>query len=277
MEKVCCIYCKKEYSIRGIFTHVDRAHLGSTKYSSGNNGSYQKLSNDAKDRHAILEKEYNVNPNKCKECNAIMPYINKNNKFCNNICSAKHYNSLRKENGWVRSYESKKKLSEKISGREYIKGMLLTQKCKNCENNFTYVGNNKLRTFCSTSCGSYYHAKLRREELRNIKTDFENYKMDTKFKFNLADYPNEFNFELIKKYGWYKAKNRGDNLNGVSRDHMISVKYGFENNIPAHIIAHPANCELLQHNDNISKYKKCSLTLEELVYRIEMWDLIYKS
>jgi len=56
------------------------------------------------------------------------------------------------------------------------------------------------------------------------------------FKFNLATYPNEFNFTLIEEHGWYKAKNHGDNPNGVSRDHIVSVKYGFDNNIDLIII-----------------------------------------
>ena len=40
---------------------------------------------------------------------------------------------------------------------------------------------------------------------------------------------------LIKKYGWYKAKNHGNNLNGISRDHMLSIADGFKNSIdPKH-------------------------------------------
>lgn len=276
MEKVCCLYCKKEFSVRGIFTHVDRSHLGSTKYSSGNNGAYKKLSDDAIARSELLKNNYNKCPKKCVECSVNIPYEKKDNKFCGNKCSAVYENKQRKNTGWSLSYESKKKISEKLSGREYIKGITLTQKCKNCHTDFTYIGNTKLRSFCCGSCSSLYYAKTRREKLRYTKSDYENYRIDCKFNFNLADFTNEFDFSLIEKHGWYKAKNRGDNLNGVSRDHMVSVKYGFENGIPPNIISHPANCSLMLHNDNVSKYKKCSLTLEELVFRIEMWDLIYK-
>ena len=89
-------------------------------------------------------------------------------------------------------------------------------------------------------------------------------------------YPNEFDFSLIEKNGWYKAKNHGDNLNGVSRDHMYSIMEGFRNNIDPDIISHPANCKLLLHNDNVSKSDNCSITIDELKKRINEWENKYK-
>ena len=106
-------------------------------------------------------------------------------------------------------------------------------------------------------------------------TDFAKYKQDTMFKFNLADYPNEFEFKLIEQYGWYKPRNRGDNLGGVSRDHMLSVRDGFNKGINPKLLAHPANCRLMIHNENISKNKKSILTENELLIRIEEWDKKY--
>jgi len=106
--------------------------------------------------------------------------------------------------------------------------------------------------------------------------DIENYKILCKFDFNLNDYPNEFEFTLIEKYGWYKAKNHGDNLNGISRDHMYSIMEGYKSNIDPKIISHPANCKLMIHNENVSKYNKCSITIEELIDRINKWDNKYK-
>ena len=85
------------------------------------------------------------------------------------------------------------------------------------------------------------------------------------YKYLLNSYPEEFDFSLIEKYGWYKAKNRGNNLNGVSRDHIYSRDKGFENLIDPYIISHPANCQLLIHTDNESKNCKCDMSIEELV------------
>ncbi len=107
--------------------------------------------------------------------------------------------------------------------------------------------------------------------IESRKEGFERYRQLCEFKFNLNDYPNYFDFSLIKKYGWYRAKNRGDVPNGVNRDHMYSIKDGFINNIDPSIISHPANCQLLLHNDNIKKKNKSSITFNELLERIKMF------
>ena len=114
-------------------------------------------------------------------------------------------------------------------------------------------------------------------EARKNRSELTNYRADCAFKFNLGDYPDEFDFNLIESYGWYKPKNRGDNLNGVSRDHAVSVRYGFDNNISAEHLAHPANCVLMRHHDNVSKHSKISMTYDELLERIEAWEKKYSG
>lgn len=101
------------------------------------------------------------------------------------------------------------------------------------------------------------------------------YKHCCKFNFSLNSYPEEFDFSLIEKYGWYKAKNRGNNLNGISRDHIYSRNKGFENLIDPYIISHPANCQLLRHNDNISKCDKCEISIIDLIEKIKKWNQKY--
>ena len=112
-------------------------------------------------------------------------------------------------------------------------------------------------------------------EVRKNRSALENYRADCAFKFNLSDYPDEFDFTLIESYGWYKPKNRGDNLNGVSRDHIISVRYGFDNQLPAEHLAHPANCVLMKHGENVSKGKKIGMSYDDLLNRIEAWNKKY--
>lgn len=103
-------------------------------------------------------------------------------------------------------------------------------------------------------------------------SEYQKYYQECQFNFSLNQYPEEFDFNLVEQYGWYQAKNNGNNLNGVSRDHMISIKYGYEHNINPEIIKHPANCQLMIHNENISKHKKCSITIEELLIKIDVWN-----
>lgn len=107
---------------------------------------------------------------------------------------------------------------------------------------------------------------------RSSSTDgIEKYRQLCRFSFNVYDYPEHFNLNLLEEYGWYKAKNRGDNPEGVSRDHMVSVSYGYENGILPYYISHPANCRLMQHNQNNKKNSECSITFEELLKRIDSW------
>ena len=108
------------------------------------------------------------------------------------------------------------------------------------------------------------------------KTGIEGYRQKCQFKFDLKKFPNEFDFELIKEHGWYKPKNKGNNLNGVSRDHMYSIADGFKNNISPEIIKHPANCKLVLHLENQNKRAKSSITLKHLIDRIKDWEIKYK-
>ena len=110
---------------------------------------------------------------------------------------------------------------------------------------------------------------------RNTNASKHYYKLQCQFNFALSDFPDEFDFDLIRKYGWYKAKNKGNNPNGVSRDHMYSVMEGYRNNVDPSIISHPANCRLIRHNDNISKLDGSTITLEQLLDRIEKWNKKY--
>jgi len=103
------------------------------------------------------------------------------------------------------------------------------------------------------------------------------YRKLCQFSFNLKSYPSEFDFSLIEKYGWYSAKNRGNNINGVSRDHKLSISDGWKLKIPPSKISHPANCELMRHSDNFNKRTKSSITEKELDNLILIWYDKYHS
>jgi hypothetical protein len=154
---------------------------------------------------------------------------------------------------------------EKISGDNHHKRKgknfpkLTEKECLHCKKIF--LPKKQTSNYCSKTCYIEY--------FKIIRSEWEQYSIDCKFKFNVYDYPNYFDLQLIEHYGWYSAANKGNNLNGVSRDHMFSVKQGFLKEIPSEIISHPANCELLQHFDNNSKKTKCSITLDELYERIK--------
>lgn len=133
------------------------------------------------------------------------------------------------------------------------------------------VKNSKFVSRTRSSAAKLCNEKYNKSKLRGIKR----YRQLCEFNFSLNEYPNEFDFTLIEKYGWYRAKNRGNIPNGVNRDHMYSVKDGFINKINPKIISHPANCKLLLHKDNIKKKDNSSITLNELLKKIEIWNKKY--
>lgn len=153
----------------------------------------------------------------------------------------------------------------------HSKGILKTKRCNktcpNCNKDFTIRETIK-QTYCSKSCELEYKEKHRDEYIQYVN--------ECKFNFSISDFPDEFNTTLIEKYGWYSAANRGNNLLGVSRDHMYSVKRGFENSVDPKYISHPANCELMRHDYNNKKNYNCSITVNELMDRVRKWDLKYK-
>lgn len=177
--------------------------------------------------------------------------------FCSSICARSH----------IMTNEIKNKISSSL--KKYYN--IPEKFCIYCHLNKI----SKKSKFCSTECRRLYHWEVK---LKKAITDVEKekilikkYRNECSFKFNLADYPDKFDFELIKKYGWYKPKNRGNNLNGVSRDHMYSIMDGYKNNVDPKIISHPANCRLIRHNENVSKGGKSCISLDELLKRIDEW------
>ena len=137
--------------------------------------------------------------------------------------------------------------------------------CPICNKDFT--GTTQNQVYCSRKCWNLFQKERVNERRR--------YKLDCQFDFNLSDYPVEFDFELLKKYGMYSAYNRGNNLNGVSRDHLYSISKGFKNKIDCNIIKHPANCKLVIHSENNKKNDNCDITIEDLKDKIKSWDKKY--
>lgn len=204
-----------------------------------------------------------------KDCPKCGTPHNKSGIFCSRKCA---------NSRGPRTENFKKAVSKKLTGRSLSKETiqkisgdnhhkrkgrnlpkLENKECLHCNKHFMpklYTSN-----YCSKECYN--------EHFKLLRNEWEQYCIDCKFKFNVYDYPNQFDLKMIEQYGWYSASNRGNNINGVSRDHMFSVKQGFRKGIPPEIISHPANCQLLRHSENSSKKTKCSITIDELYMRIK--------
>lgn len=133
---------------------------------------------------------------------------------------------------------------------------------------FKRICNSTHRLFWSTNSSAKYHP--------DTALALRTYRARAAFKFNVYEYPERFNLDLLKEFGWYSpggrhGRNTNLNLGGVSRDHLYPVKLGWENNVDPEILSHPANCELILHSENIRKRDKPALTLDELLRRIKDW------
>lgn len=181
----------------------------------------------------------------CENCNILYNIKYGSGRFCSSKCA--------------RSFSTKNnrkdiniKISLKLKGKIKEHNLKI---CKLCNNK--YYSRNKTSKFCTFKCWKNFTSLN--------KTEFEKYKLKCKFCFNVYKYPNYFNLQLINEFGWYSPIN---NYNGISRDHILSVKEGFIYNISPEIISHPANCMLMRHTENQKKKTQSYITLQELKERI---------
>lgn len=197
--------------------------------------------------------KYDECPSYCFHCNAVISYDKKENKFCSRSCAARVTNKINRKRGPT----AKEKFS--FTSIRFLLCEVTNKWYSNRNNDGSY-----------RRCSPY------------VKTEKQNYYNAARFKFNVYDYPSEFNIHMIEKLGWYtcpgkKRKNKVKNTNGVSRDHIISVSHGFKNKIDSKIISHPANCRIIPHTENKRKGEQSDYTLEDLIDKILKWDRKYKK
>lgn len=276
-----CPYCNEHLLMnkRAFANHV-RWCKKNPKYEQILNSTQRHISKSLNDLYLKRRgqlKEFHVNCYKCGKDFIVKEYENyfptKEKYFCSRKCANTH----------ELSQETKQKIRQSIINYYKInsnyKGPIEDQPAKICP-----VCGKEFKSHsecCSQSCGrkNILYKKisdiLQLEDNKQIIEIKKIYKRYCQFHFSLNKYPDEFDFDLIRKFGWYKAKNHGNNLNGISRDHKYSCDEAFKNLIDPYLISHPANCQLLQHSKNISKYNKCSISLNELKQNINEWNKKY--
>jgi hypothetical protein len=207
----------------------------------------------------------------CPKCNALH---NKNGIYCSRKCAnSRNWGELDKEkisNG----VKNSKKFKELTSSENWKKHMSKIAKKQSEEGkiNFQNLHSLEVQEQARKTKRKNWLEKISTEEI----TDRKKYRNNCQFHFDLKNYPEEFDFNLIKEYGWYSASNKGGNINGISRDHMFSIFDGYKNKVNPILISHPANCQLLRHEENFHiKNCKSSITLGELKNRIIDWNKKY--
>lgn len=189
-------------------------------------------------------------------------------RFCGHSCSASATNKTKDYKAHSANLKA-----------QYASGMLVSKnkgtalffnkECASCKKSFIVNAPRKKQVYCSRACTPQ---GIKSATLRDTLVQ---YRRQCNFKFGLGTFPLEFEFDLIRKHGWYSPTNKKNNLAGISRDHRFSVCEGFRLGVDPRMIRHPANCVLMLHSENISKLSGCSITLDELKLKIEEWDRKY--
>lgn len=190
----------------------------------------------------------------CKHCNKDFT-SRYNGMFCSTACG--NYSRIRSEEtnkkiseSLKKHYDAKPKIN-KITVGKFSK--LFTCTCKNCYK----VGVYRKQTKYCTDCKHCYTESGRAQYI---------------FTFNVYHYPELFDLDFLTKHGFRKTKGKNLNINGVSRDHKVSVSEALKNNYDPYYIKHPLNCELMLHSENQKKSTTSSLTYEELVKMVDDFD-----
>jgi hypothetical protein len=219
--------------------------------------------------------QYYLNPKHCKQCASIIPYEKKLNNFCDGSCATTFTNNERAKLKPKKVKIIKPKKIKKVKAKK-----VKVEKAKNFSNKFmwkTYIAGPYTKMYhcsckhCSIkfiSKSIFQYCDLHRNMYKRSRNQYE-------FTFNVYAYPDLFDLSLIEKFGWYSPGNRKEkNNNGIVRDHKISVNESVKNGYDPFYIRHPLNCELLRQEENKKKYTKSSMTYEELVLAVNLYDSI---
>jgi len=248
-----CLYCSKSFTKK-----------------SGTTGKYCSLSCSSlhfgEKRRLLTISRYEATPKICKRCGTTIPFDKrKSNMFCSSSCAA-IFNNAKKDWTTIKTGPVPKPKLPKLSRKKRSTTLI------DADGPHTRV----YLCSCKISGKQWYSPTIKTIHPLTIETK-KLYSYQCRFTFNIAKYPDWFDYAsaLIKQYGWYSAANRGNNLSGCSRDHLYSVSDGYKNNIDPAIMSHPANCNIVPHRRNQNKHKHSSITLNELLERIKLFDQQY--
>lgn len=262
-----CTMCRKETTTLGIHTHLIRMHGTNEEKSKWNNNNRNAAINNKLKK----KRNYSIEPNKCKNCDIILDYDKRRNIFCTSSCSASYNNKIR-------------------DSKCYIMSCTKIAICNNCNNEYSLDPRCSIKNFTCRNCKKIEKKKLRKcrycnnllqqgtkkfvcIECQHLK--WRNNANQFSFKFNVFDYPDLFDLDLLKQIGWvsFGGKRGGPkNLKGLSRDHKVSVSDAKKYKYDPYYISHPCNCQLITQLENSSKNSKSSIEYQDLIRYVDDYD-----
>ena len=203
-------------------------------------------------RHKEFKTKYYRSPKICPQCDGVISYEKRYNKFCSHSCSA----SFTNKNRTINNRKNASDTPTKNNKRNFC--AVTFKQCPTCNIWYRNKGGNS--QYCTPMCNPEFYSK-------------KSYRTQCKFKLSSNQHSELFNLELIQKHGWYVPANHSNptNLTGVCWDHLYRIEEGYQNRIDPSIMSHPANAELVPWPENKAR-KQSLITYEELLRRIHQWD-----
>ena len=189
---------------------------------------------------------------KCKHCGTVFDTTKSSNaKFCSRSCSASYNNHKQPKR---KRGERKKQLTPLQKWKKNIIGpytRIYFRKCRHCGSIFPSF--NK-RWYCKEHINLY--STPNRDRYR--------------FQFNVYNYPDLFDVDLISSIGWYDGTPQ--TIDKLTRDHKVSIQEAIRNNYNPYYITHPINCEIMTWKDNHIKGTNNSISYEELIFLVDEYE-----
>lgn len=307
-----CIICKRELASKGLTTHHERSH-GSpevrAKYPTGYHGDYTAHNERVAQRLQVAVAAYQENPTLCKQCIKPLSFEKRRNQFCSTSCAASFSNQTRLGSGWTLSPESRLKTAESVRAhhaanpRKEISGIgPKVYKCRQCKQ--THLTKQESSTCCPRRTRKWIKldqtlivgpfSKLKICTCKSCSINFVHrsqvqlcdqcrfqsscQRAQYRFRFNVYHYPDLFDLDNLNKVGFYApgGKSGAWNVDGLSRDHRVSVADAIKFGYNSYYITHPVNCELMTQLKNDQKNAKSSISYETLIKLVTAYDATNK-
>ena len=172
--------------------------------------------------------------------------------------------SIKRKQMYAENPEYRKSVGKSNRGKKFGQELIAKMHAGRSPESYGHQGNltDETRKIISEQSVSRFQDPAFKEKYRKImenngvwiplelKTDFELYYKDADWICNMFEYMSEEDLLKIKEIGIFNAKiNKG----GLVRDHIISRVTGFNYDIPAILMRHPANMQIIPHSSNARK------------------------
>ena len=187
-----------------------------------------------------VENTYNNNPKCCRFCGEIIPYVKRENIFCNSSCAAAFNNTNRKgkydytlsDQGLIGLQKNQKDILQRINKTSEQKKLFYyknPKKCAVCCSIIKYE--DKKKKFCSTECKSEHIEKNLNAVSQKLSNSLRNFYLTEEGLINRKNLSNintgKFFSEKTREKLSKKGKERCDSLEERNRLREIGRKGGF--------------------------------------------------